>query len=64
MPLYGNTHSDSSSSSIQTSYYREEARAYIKTSTNSNHDDLLIFTSNGATVDYIYIYIYTLGSNQ
>ena len=48
-PTYSNTHSDSSFCSIQTSHFREDARKIIKTATNCNEEDLVIFVGNGST---------------
>lgn len=56
LPTYANTHTEASFTGLQTSKYREEARAIIKKSVNASDDDILIFTGSGCTgaVDLLY----------
>ncbi|MEZ4361453.1 MAG: aminotransferase class V-fold PLP-dependent enzyme [Kofleriaceae bacterium] len=49
MPLYANTHTETSGTGRQTTYFREEARAIIHRAVNGNEDDIVIFTGSGAT---------------
>ncbi|CAF0999794.1 unnamed protein product [Rotaria sordida] len=49
MPFYGNTHSENSACSLQTTKFRESARAIIKKSVNAKDDDVVIFTGSGST---------------
>eukprot|EP01064_Diplonema_japonicum_P028760 TRINITY_DN4497_c0_g2_i9.p1 TRINITY_DN4497_c0_g2~~TRINITY_DN4497_c0_g2_i9.p1 ORF type:complete len:683 (+),score=218.24 TRINITY_DN4497_c0_g2_i9:65-2113(+) len=49
MPYYANTHTVSSGTGRQTTYFRNEARSIIKDYHNCTADDALIFTGNGAT---------------
>ncbi|CAF0758754.1 unnamed protein product [Didymodactylos carnosus] len=49
LPLYGNTHSENSLCALQTSKFRDEARALIKKSVNATQDDVVIFTGSGTT---------------
>eukprot|EP00754_Rhynchopus_humris_P020999 Rhum_TRINITY_DN14721_c29_g1::Rhum_TRINITY_DN14721_c29_g1_i1::g.112785::m.112785 len=49
LPFYGNTHTVSSATARQTTFFRSEARQLIKNYYNCSHDDALIFTGNGAT---------------
>lgn len=56
LPSYANTHTEASFTGLQTSKYREEARALIKSSLHANNDDALIFTGSGSTgaIDLMY----------
>ncbi len=49
MPLYANTHTESSSSGLQTTRFREEARQIIARSVGAGPDDAVIFVGSGAT---------------
>jgi selenocysteine lyase/cysteine desulfurase len=49
MPLYANTHTETSGTGLQTTRFREEARAIIKSVLGCGPDDVLIFTGSGAT---------------
>src|SRR5262249_970414 len=49
MPLYANTHTESSGTGRQTTSFREEARAIIHDAVGGGLDDLVIFTGSGAT---------------
>ncbi|CAF0830779.1 unnamed protein product [Rotaria sordida] len=49
LPLYGNTHSETSLCAQQSTKYREEARDIIKKSVNANEHDILLFCGNGST---------------
>ena len=49
MPLYANTHTEASASGLQTTEFREEARALIARSVGASDADAVIFTGSGAT---------------
>jgi selenocysteine lyase/cysteine desulfurase len=50
LPLYANTHTESSGTGLQTSRFREDARAIIRTAVGGNPDDhAVIFTGSGMT---------------
>jgi len=49
MPLYANTHTETSGTGMQTSRFREEAREIIKRAVGASEDDCVIFTGSGAT---------------
>jgi selenocysteine lyase/cysteine desulfurase len=49
MPLYANTHTETSGTGRQTTYFREEARSIIHRAVNGGDDDIVIFTGSGAT---------------
>ncbi len=49
MPLYANTHTETSGTGLQTTIFREEARQIIKDAVNGNDDDAVIFAGSGAT---------------
>jgi selenocysteine lyase/cysteine desulfurase len=49
LPLYANTHSESSITGKQTSRFREQARAIIHKALNTSVDHKVIFTGSGAT---------------
>jgi selenocysteine lyase/cysteine desulfurase len=50
LPLYANTHTESSGTGLQTSRFREDARAIIRTAVGANADDhAVIFTGSGMT---------------
>ena len=49
LPLYGNTHTISSATARQTTYFRSEARQIVKSFYNCSPEDALIFCGSGAT---------------
>jgi len=49
MPLYANTHTESSGTGRQTTTFREDARAIVHRAVGGGPDDLVIFTGSGAT---------------
>ncbi|MSP24471.1 MAG: aminotransferase class V-fold PLP-dependent enzyme [Myxococcales bacterium] len=49
MPLYGNTHTESSGTGLQTTRFREDARAIILEAVGGTADDAVIFCGSGAT---------------
>ncbi|MEZ4399388.1 MAG: aminotransferase class V-fold PLP-dependent enzyme [Kofleriaceae bacterium] len=49
MPLYANTHTETSGTGLQTTRFRDEARAIIKAAVGGGPDDLVIFCGSGAT---------------
>jgi selenocysteine lyase/cysteine desulfurase len=49
LPLYANTHTETSGTGRQTGHFREEARAIIKQAVGGGPDDVVIFTGSGAT---------------
>jgi selenocysteine lyase/cysteine desulfurase len=49
MPLYANTHSDSSRTGLQTNRFREDARAILARSVGAAATDAVIFCGAGAT---------------
>ena len=49
LPLYANTHTETSGTGRQTTRFREEARSIIKEVTGAGPRDALIFTGSGAT---------------
>lgn len=49
MPLYANTHTETSGTGHQTTQFREEARAIIKEAVGGTDDDVVIFCGSGAT---------------
>ncbi len=50
LPLYANTHTESSGTGLQTSRFREEARAIIREAVGATADDhAVIFTGSGMT---------------
>ena len=49
LPLYANTHTESSGTGWQTSRLREDARRIIRRAVRGGADDLVIFTGSGAT---------------
>ena len=46
---YANTHSETSGTGLQTTAFREQARAIIKRAVKAGDDDALIFCGSGAT---------------
>lgn len=49
MPLYANTHTETSTTGLQTTHFREEARRVIHQSLGGTEDDVVIFCGSGAT---------------
>jgi selenocysteine lyase/cysteine desulfurase len=49
MPYYANTHTESSGTGLQTTAFREDARAIIKAAVAGDDEDVVIFTGSGAT---------------
>ena len=49
MPLYANTHTESSGTGLQTTRFREDARAIIKSAVGGDERDAVIFCGSGAT---------------
>ncbi len=49
MPLYANTHTESSGTGLQTTRFREDARSIIKEAVGADERDVVIFTGSGAT---------------
>ena len=49
MPLYANTHTETSGTGRQTTRFREEARAIVKQAVGGGPDDVVIFCGSGAT---------------
>lgn len=49
MPLYANTHTETSGTGAQTTRFREDARAIVHQAVGGGPDDLVIFAGSGAT---------------
>ena len=49
MPVYANTHTESSGTGLQTTRLREDARAIIRKSVGGGDEDVVIFAGSGAT---------------
>ncbi len=49
MPLYANTHTESSGTGLQTGVFREDARRIIHQAVGGTDEDLVIFCGSGAT---------------
>ncbi|AVZ75798.1 aminotransferase [Streptomyces lunaelactis] len=49
LPRYGNTHTESSSTGLQTTRLREDARRIIRDAVGGTDDDLVIFCGSGST---------------
>lgn len=49
MPLYANTHTESSGTGLQTTRFREDARAIIKAAVGGDERDAVVFCGSGAT---------------
>eukprot|EP00794_Sanderia_malayensis_P006974 gene6974-7759_t len=49
LPHYGNTHTTTSVTSLQTTLFRHEARSIIRNAVNASEDDAVIFVSSGVT---------------
>jgi len=49
MPLYANTHTETSGTGLQTTRFREDARRIVKDAVGGDERDVVIFTGSGAT---------------
>ncbi len=49
LPLYANTHTETSGTGLQTTRFREEAREIIHEAVAGNDDDIVLFCGSGAT---------------
>ncbi|HSN53204.1 MAG TPA: aminotransferase class V-fold PLP-dependent enzyme [Candidatus Sulfomarinibacteraceae bacterium] len=49
MPLYANTHTETSTTGLQTTTFREDARRLIRDAVGGGGDDVVIFCGSGAT---------------
>ncbi len=49
LPLYANTHTESSGTGLQTSHFREEARSIIAECTGANDEHAVLFCGSGST---------------
>jgi selenocysteine lyase/cysteine desulfurase len=49
LPLYANTHTDSSGTGLQTGKFREEAREIIRRCVNGSQDHAVLFVGSGCT---------------
>ncbi len=49
LPLYANTHTESSGTGLQTTRFREDARRIIREAVNAGDDHVVLFTGSGAT---------------
>ncbi|MEC9073479.1 MAG: aminotransferase class V-fold PLP-dependent enzyme, partial [Myxococcota bacterium] len=49
LPLYANTHTDSSGTGLQTSRFREDARRIIRDAVGGSEEDVVLFCGSGAT---------------
>ena len=49
MPLYANTHTETSGTGLQTTRFREDARTIIKAAVGGTDEDVVLFCGSGAT---------------
>ena len=49
LPVYGNTHTTTSVTALQSTLYRHEARDLVRNSCNAGERDAVIFTGSGCT---------------
>ncbi len=49
MPMYANTHTETSTTGLQTTRFREDARSLIHAGVGGGDDDVVIFCGSGAT---------------
>ncbi|HTS15679.1 MAG TPA: aminotransferase class V-fold PLP-dependent enzyme [Candidatus Sulfotelmatobacter sp.] len=49
LPLYANTHTESSGTGLQTSRFREEARDLVRAGVGASHEHAVIFCGSGST---------------
>src|SRR3981081_3432631 len=47
LPLYANTHTESSGTGLQTTRFREEARDIIRAALGASHEHVIIFCGSG-----------------
>ena len=53
LPSYGNTHTTTSVTSLQTTLFRHEAREILRNSVGASEDDAVIFVGSGCTGTFI-----------
>src|SRR5262245_64655651 len=49
LPLYGNTHTESSGTGLQTTRFREDAREIVRRSVGATDEHAVLFTGSGST---------------
>ncbi|KAG8181065.1 hypothetical protein JTE90_014777 [Oedothorax gibbosus] len=49
LPFYGNTHTTITATSLQSTYFRHEAKDIIRKAVNASENDAVFFTGNGST---------------
>ncbi len=49
LPLYGNTHTTTTATSLQTTHFRDEARDVVRNAVNASEEDAVVFVGAGAT---------------
>ena len=49
LPLYANTHTESSGTGLQTTHFREEAREIVRRCVGAGEEHAVLFTGNGST---------------
>ncbi|KFM73475.1 hypothetical protein X975_11383, partial [Stegodyphus mimosarum] len=49
LPFYGNTHTTITATSLQSTYYRHEAKDIIRNAVNASEHDAVVFTGSGCT---------------
>ncbi len=49
LPSYGNTHTTTTATSLQTTHFRDESRDIVRNSVNASEDDAVIFVGSGVT---------------
>src|SRR3990170_4832410 len=49
LPLYANTHTESSATGLQTTRFREDARRIVRESINGDDDTIVLFCGAGST---------------
>src|SRR3989337_2235350 len=49
LPLYANPHTESSGTGLQTTRFREDARAIVRRCVGATEEHAVIFTGNGST---------------
>ena len=52
MPMYANTHTESSGTGLQTTRFREDARQIVHDAVGGGEEDVVIFCGSGATPRY------------
>lgn len=63
LPFYGNTHTTTTVTALQTTLYRHEARDIIRNAVNAGEHDAVIFTGSGCT-GAVHKLIHALGNIQ